>query len=72
MHNSTSGQSLLLPVAIPFLMGRPDLVLPMLIGVGLAMQTQRLDAARRNVPPWIVQGGIETRAGESGLDLIPG
>src|SRR6218665_1601752 len=27
----------LLPIAIPFLMGRPDLVMPMFIGVSLAM-----------------------------------
>ncbi|MDB5848294.1 MAG: hypothetical protein JWP29_2046 [Rhodoferax sp.] len=32
-----AANSLLLPIAIPFLMGRPDLVLPMFIGVSLAM-----------------------------------
>ena len=32
-----AANSLLLPTAIPFLMGRPDLVLPMFIGVTLAM-----------------------------------
>jgi uncharacterized oligopeptide transporter (OPT) family protein len=32
-----AGNALLLPLGIPFLMGRPDLVLPMLIGVFLAM-----------------------------------
>jgi uncharacterized oligopeptide transporter (OPT) family protein len=32
-----AGNALLLPIGIPFLMGRPDLVLPMLIGVFLAM-----------------------------------
>ena len=32
-----AANSLLLPLAIPFLMGRSDLVIPMFIGVGLAM-----------------------------------
>ncbi|WP_158744115.1 OPT/YSL family transporter [Acidisphaera sp. L21] len=32
-----AGNSLLLPIGIPFLMGRPDLVLPLLGGVALAM-----------------------------------
>lgn len=32
-----AANSLLLPIAIPFLIGRPDLVLPMFIGVSLAM-----------------------------------
>ncbi len=32
-----AANSLLLPIGIPFLMGRPDLVLPLLGGVGLAM-----------------------------------
>ncbi|NML87421.1 MAG: OPT family oligopeptide transporter [Polaromonas sp.] len=32
-----AANSLLLPIAIPFLMGRPDLVMPMFIGVSLAM-----------------------------------
>lgn len=32
-----AANSLLLPIAIPYLMGRPDLILPMFIGVGLAM-----------------------------------
>ncbi len=32
-----AANSLLLPLAIPFLMGRSDLVMPMFIGVGLAM-----------------------------------
>jgi uncharacterized oligopeptide transporter (OPT) family protein len=32
-----AANSLLLPIAIPFLMGRPDLIVPMFIGVGLAM-----------------------------------
>ena len=32
-----AANSLLLPIAIPFLMGRPDLILPMFVGVGLAM-----------------------------------
>jgi len=32
-----AANSLLLPIAIPYLMGRPDLVLPMFIGVSLAM-----------------------------------
>jgi uncharacterized oligopeptide transporter (OPT) family protein len=32
-----AGNALLLPIGIPFVMGRPDLVLPMFIGVFLAM-----------------------------------
>lgn len=32
-----AANSLLLPIAIPFLMGRPDLVLPMFLGVSAAM-----------------------------------
>jgi uncharacterized oligopeptide transporter (OPT) family protein len=32
-----AANSLLLPLAVPYLMGRPDLVLPMFMGVGLAM-----------------------------------
>jgi uncharacterized oligopeptide transporter (OPT) family protein len=32
-----AGNSLLLPIGIPFLLGRPDLVLPLLLGVALAM-----------------------------------
>lgn len=32
-----AGNALLLPIGIPFVLGRPDLVLPMLIGVFLAM-----------------------------------
>lgn len=32
-----AANSLLLPIAIPFLIGRPDLVLPMFLGVSLAM-----------------------------------
>jgi uncharacterized oligopeptide transporter (OPT) family protein len=32
-----AANSLLLPIAIPFLMGRPDLVLPIFLGVSLAM-----------------------------------
>jgi uncharacterized oligopeptide transporter (OPT) family protein len=32
-----AANSLLLPIAIPFLMGRPDLILPMFIGVSCAM-----------------------------------
>ncbi len=32
-----AGNALLLPIGIPFVMGRPDLVLPMLLGVFLAM-----------------------------------
>jgi uncharacterized oligopeptide transporter (OPT) family protein len=32
-----AANSLLLPIAVPYLMGRPDLVLPMFIGVGFAM-----------------------------------
>uniref|UniRef100_UPI0022817A2D OPT/YSL family transporter n=1 Tax=Escherichia coli TaxID=562 RepID=UPI0022817A2D len=32
-----AANSLLLPLAIPYLLGRPDMVLPMFLGVGLAM-----------------------------------
>ena len=32
-----AANSLLLPIGIPFLFGRPDLILPMFVGVGLAM-----------------------------------
>src|SRR6202048_1972865 len=32
-----AGNALLLPIGIPFVMGRPDLVLPMFVGVFLAM-----------------------------------
>jgi len=32
-----AANGLLLPIAVPYLMGRPDLVLPMFIGVSLAM-----------------------------------
>jgi uncharacterized oligopeptide transporter (OPT) family protein len=32
-----AGNSLMLPIGIPFVLGRPDLVLPMLLGVFLAM-----------------------------------
>lgn len=32
-----AANSLLMPIAVPFLMGRPDLVLPMFLGVSLAM-----------------------------------
>jgi uncharacterized oligopeptide transporter (OPT) family protein len=35
----SAANGLLLPIGIPYLMGRPDLVVPMLLGVGLAVIT---------------------------------